>query len=84
MTNSRPVAGFLVVLEPAALSSKIPFFFGENLIGRSESKADVVIKEPSISQKHAKLIATPNKITITDLSSKNGTKINNEGNYIES
>jgi len=28
MTNSRPIAGFLVVLEPAALSAKIPFFLG--------------------------------------------------------
>jgi len=57
---------------------------GENIIGRSNNKANIVIKEMAISQKHARLLVTPKSITITDIGSKNGTKINNETNLLES
>jgi len=83
MTNTQNIAGFLVVLHPPELEGRHPFFYGENIIGRSESKANVLIREVSISQKHALLHVTPNYITITDLNSKNGIKINGEGNLIE-
>lgn len=50
---------------------------GENIIGRSNNKATVVIKELAISQKHARLYVTPDSITIADIGSKNGIKVNN-------
>jgi pSer/pThr/pTyr-binding forkhead associated (FHA) protein len=83
MANSKDIAGFLVILHPAEIASRIPFFYGNNVIGRSDSKATIVIKEISISQKHAALYAAPGKITITDIGSKNGTKINGEANLIQ-
>lgn len=83
MANSKNIAGFLVILHPPELAGKIPFFYGNNIIGRSANKATLVVKELSISQKHATLFAAPGRITITDLGSKNGTKINGEDNLIE-
>jgi pSer/pThr/pTyr-binding forkhead associated (FHA) protein len=82
MTNTKNIAGFLHVLHPPDLAGKIPFYYGTNIIGRSDAKATLVIKEISISQKHATLYAAPNRITLTDLGSKNGTKINGEDNLI--
>ena len=82
MTNTRDVAGFLVVQNPPELVAKMPFYFGNNVIGRTEAKASIVIKEASISQKHASLYVTSGRITLTDLGSKNGTKINSEDNLL--
>lgn len=83
MANSKDIAGFLIVLHPPEIANRIPFFYGNNVIGRSDSKATLVIKEISISQKHAALYVGPEKITITDIGSKNGTKINGEANIIQ-
>jgi pSer/pThr/pTyr-binding forkhead associated (FHA) protein len=80
MNKSKEVAGYLVILAPPELVSRVPFYMGENIIGRSESKATVVVKDFSISQKHARLIVTPQTMTLSDIGSKNGVKINSEGN----
>ena len=44
-------------------------------IGRTKSSA-VYIKDPAVSQKHARLEWTGSKYTITDLGSSNGTTVN--------
>lgn len=76
MANSNQIAGFLVVLNPSVLSAKIPYYYGTNVIGRSESKATLIIKDLTVSQMHASLIASPGKVVLVDLGSKNFTKIN--------
>ena len=84
MIDTKAIAGFITVLESVNTHpSKIPFFKGINIIGRSSGKATVVINEASISQKHAKLIVADNKMIIVDLDSKNGIRINSEINLIE-
>jgi len=47
-----------------------------------ESAASVVIKETSVSQKHARLVVTPTSMYLTDIGSKNGVKINTDANPI--
>jgi hypothetical protein len=44
MANSKTIAGFLVVLDPPEIAAKYPFYIGENIIGRADSKATLVIK----------------------------------------
>ena len=44
-------------------------------IGRTKSSA-VYIKDPAVSQKHARVEWTGSKYTITDLGSSNGTTVN--------
>ena len=45
---------------------------GENLIGR-DSGAAVRLDVPSVSRRHARIIASPGEFVIEDLGSKNGT-----------
>jgi pSer/pThr/pTyr-binding forkhead associated (FHA) protein len=80
MNKAKELAGYLVLLTPPGTQEKIPFYLGENIIGRSDSKADVVVRDFSISQKHARLFVTPQAMTLTDIGSKNGVTINSEGN----
>ncbi|NDF14566.1 GGDEF domain-containing protein [bacterium] len=53
----------------------------EMIIGRDPS-ADISIPDPSISRRHARVLRTPNGVTLEDLGSSNGTSIN--GKKIES
>src|SRR5262249_30632693 len=50
---------------------------GSVVIGRS-ADADLQIDAIAISRKHAQLALHPDKITITDLGSHNGTQVNHE------
>jgi len=83
MIDTKSIAGYITVLESLNGQAKIPFYKGVNILGRSSSKATVVINELSISQKHAKLIVTDHKMVIVDLDSKNGIRINNDVNLLE-
>ena len=53
-----------------------------NIIGRTSKFATVLIDDASISGKHAKLIVTPESMKIIDIDSKNGIKMNSEGNTL--
>ena len=56
---------------------KIPFYFGDNVIGRSNLKASIVLEDKSVSQKHATLTATSEGVKLVDNYSKNGTALDN-------
>lgn len=43
-------------------------------IGRED--ADLVVADPAVSRRHARLEATPDGLAVTDLDSSNGTKVN--------
>ena len=43
MIDTKTIAGYIFVLEPINLQQKIPFYNGINIIGRSSSKATLVI-----------------------------------------
>ena len=84
MESANNQAGFLIISFPPQLARKVPIPFGESILGRSEAKAQIVIKQGSISQKHASIKVTKEGVWLTDLNSKNGTKINASDNFIES
>jgi len=50
---------------------------GEVVIGRAET-ADLRINDPSISRQHARLMIDDDAVTISDLGSQNGTRVNHE------
>jgi DNA-binding winged helix-turn-helix (wHTH) protein len=77
MTDSQPK-------EPARragwLTSKLQRFalgLGEHIVGRAED-ADVCIDHESVSRRHARLVASTDRVTVEDLGSKNGTYVNHE------
>jgi len=47
---------------------------GENIVGR-DTAAAIRIESRSISRHHARIIVTPQRVTIEDLGSKNGTTV---------
>ena len=63
--------------EPAALAPPplAPGDAGPVLIGRSR-RCDFVVKDPSVSRRHALLIRGDEDWTLYDLGSTNGTRIN--------
>lgn len=84
MESANNQAGFLLITFPPLLVGKVSLPFGESVIGRSEGKDKIVINESSISKKHARLKVTKAGVWLTDLGSKNGTKINGSTIFIES
>jgi hypothetical protein len=66
-----------VVAEPAALAPPplAPGDSGPVLIGRSR-RCDFVVRDPSVSRRHALLIRSGDAWTLYDLGSTNGTRIN--------
>ncbi|MCC7424454.1 MAG: FHA domain-containing protein [Planctomycetaceae bacterium] len=48
---------------------------GDRLVGRS-SRCDLVLKDPSVSRQHAKIVLEKKQVIICDLESRNGTFIN--------
>ncbi|MFA6958063.1 MAG: FHA domain-containing protein [Thermoanaerobaculia bacterium] len=45
---------------------------GENILGRDE-EADAMLDDPQVSRHHARVVIDPDRVTIEDLGSKNGT-----------
>jgi DNA-binding winged helix-turn-helix (wHTH) protein len=55
-------------------TERAPLIGGENLVGR-DSAADVRIDAVSVSRRHAMIVVADDEVTLQDLSSKNGTFI---------
>ena len=51
------------------------FATGEVIIGRTED-CQIILQDPSISRKHAKVVVDQSGVRVLDLKSKNGTKLN--------
>ncbi len=51
------------------------FATGEVIIGRTED-CQIILQDPSISRKHAKVVVDKTGVRVLDLKSKNGTKLN--------
>jgi len=45
---------------------------GENILGRDED-SDAMLDDPQVSRHHARVVIDPDRVTIEDLGSKNGT-----------
>jgi pSer/pThr/pTyr-binding forkhead associated (FHA) protein len=50
---------------------------GENVVGR-DSSCDIVVKDTSISRRHAVITVGPDAVTVKDLASKNRTMVDNK------
>jgi pSer/pThr/pTyr-binding forkhead associated (FHA) protein len=67
----------LVIHEGAAAGSECPID-GELIIGREHASADMVIPDPGISRRHARVIPEGGSLVLDDLGSSNGTYVNGE------
>ncbi len=52
-----------------------PIRAGENLVGR---EGDVMLTDPKVSRKHARILSSDGTFTVEDLGSTNGTELNGE------
>lgn len=57
--------------------SRFPLKIGKNEVGRS-SENDVVLDDSSVSRRHCILERLENAVSVTDLGSRNGTKVSGE------
>lgn len=56
---------------------RFPLRFGETLVGRSPY-CSLVLSDPLISRQHAAFRVTSSGLTVQDLGSRNGTRVNGE------
>lgn len=76
-TDSNKQAVSLAIA-PAELKKAMDLAEKGLVVGRSASMADKVLNDPSISRRHAKLSLSGDTLTIEDLKSAYGTKVNGQ------
>jgi hypothetical protein len=76
-STERPSALRVLVLLDAEQPIKYPLYKSVMTIGRSEL-ADIHINSDFVSRVHARVISTDEAVTVEDVSSKNGIRINSE------
>jgi len=74
-SDARRLVGWLVVTAGEQLDQDFRVHTGKNVIGKG-SKADVLIKDAYLSEKHALLEFTEDGYVLSDLKSKRGTELN--------
>jgi FHA domain len=67
----------LVIHEGAGAGSEHPVD-GELILGREHASADLVIPDPGVSRRHARVLAHNSGVILEDLGSSNGTYVNGE------
>jgi FHA domain/Domain of unknown function (DUF4190) len=67
----------LVIHEGAGAGSEHPLD-GELILGREQASADLVIPDPGISRRHARILPQNGGVILEDLGSSNGTYVNGE------
>jgi pSer/pThr/pTyr-binding forkhead associated (FHA) protein len=70
----RPVRLYIRVTSGQQAGREFALPEGEYIIGRGED-ADVVVADGTVSERHAKVVVTAQRVTIEDLGSRNGTKL---------
>jgi hypothetical protein len=65
----------LVIHAGAGAGSEHPLD-GELILGREHATADLVIPDPGVSRRHARVLAHNGDVTVEDLRSSNGTYVN--------
>jgi FHA domain len=67
----------LVIHEGAGAGSQLPLD-GELILGREHATADLVIEDPGVSRRHARVLPDNGTVIVEDLGSSNGTYVNGE------
>src|SRR6476620_11619411 len=79
--GSSPTPGSLdaavVIREGAGAGSEHPVD-GELILGREHGSADLVIDDPGVSRRHARVLTEAGGVVVEDLGSSNGTYVNGE------
>jgi hypothetical protein len=65
----------LVIHEGAAAGSEHPVH-GELILGRERGTADLVLDDPGVSRRHARVLPEHDGVLVEDLGSSNGTYVN--------
>ncbi len=73
----RKLIGWLVSYDISPVGTDYKLFVGRQKIG-SRPGNDIQLQQPGVSEEHAILLYRDNKITIQDMSSTNGTFVNDE------
>jgi DNA-binding NtrC family response regulator len=68
---------FRLVAQDGERSLAFPLAEGEHLVGAGEDCA-VRLRHPTVSRRHARLVVTGGRLTVEDLGSRNGTRIDGE------
>ncbi len=82
VAGSSPAPGSLdgsslVIHEGAGAGSELPVD-GELILGREQGSADLVIDDPGVSRRHARVLENNGGVIVEDLGSSNGTYVNGE------
>jgi hypothetical protein len=82
VAGSSPAPGSLadsslVIHEGAGAGSELPVD-GELILGREHGSADLVIDDPGVSRRHARVLSNGGGVIVEDLGSSNGTYVNGE------
>jgi hypothetical protein len=67
----------VVIRDGAGAGSEHPVE-GELVLGRDQASADLVIDDPGVSRRHARVLADGGGVVVEDLGSSNGTYVNGE------
>jgi pSer/pThr/pTyr-binding forkhead associated (FHA) protein len=73
----RMPATSLVIHEGAGAGTEHPVH-GELVLGREDATADLVIPDPGVSRRHARVLPQNGGVIVEDLGSSNGTYVNGE------
>src|SRR5262245_25723120 len=65
----------LVIHEGAGAGSELPVD-GEVILGREQASADLVLEDPGVSRRHARVLSQNGGVIVEDLGSSNGTYVN--------
>ena len=74
--KKAPVVGWLVAMDGEQKGDDFRSRDGQNILG-SGSDADIVIRDATVSSRHASLRYKDSRFYLTDLDSSNGTFLNN-------
>jgi pSer/pThr/pTyr-binding forkhead associated (FHA) protein len=73
----RRTAGQLSVVAGAAAGTRYPLRPGRTRIGALDDN-DIVLSSTTVSRYHAEIVARAGRIEISDLRSRNGTRVNGQ------
>lgn len=75
LARAREQAACFIIIRGHPQGHRFSLAAPEMIIGRDESAA-LVVSDPSISRKHAKITQAEGRVTLTDLASSNGSFVN--------
>lgn len=75
LARAREQAACLIVIRGHPQGHRYSLALPEMVIGRDESAA-IVLSDPSVSRKHARIQQAEGRVTLTDLASSNGSFVN--------